>query len=304
MAGRSRKSRSGLVGSAATVVIIGACIIGFYNIPSDPDLEALPEMLKSKSATVDAWMQNCVPNVVESFDFSRCSMSSNVQTGGGVNIEFPDSGVPMPGTGNPAPAPGPQAPGKPNATAANDALAKIPVSKAEKVDYDRDDWNHWISQGSSCWDTRDQVLYDEAVKDNTLVLAAKSGSVVTDVKQACSVKSGTWNDPYSGTTITNPKELDVDHMIPLSYTAQHGGQKWDAKKKEEYANNLSNPSHLIAVKASENRTKSDKGPSEWKPTNKANYCTYANDWIGISANYGLTMTADDAKALKEMLATC
>lgn len=84
----------------------------------------------------------------------------------------------------------------------------------------------------------------------------------------------------------------------------HGGQAWDSKKKESYANNLSYVNHLIAVKASENRSKSDKGPSEWKPSNKGDYCNYAVDWITISKNFGLSTTQADANALKEMLATC
>jgi hypothetical protein len=296
MASRSRKGKGGLAG-IVSFFVIGACIVGFFNVPSDPQLNQIPDMLKSKSLTVEAWMQNCAPNAIKG-DFSRCSLISNVQTGGVT----PSNPLPsQPGTGNNN---GGNAPAPANSSETNRVLSTLKVADAQKVEYDRDEWNHWISQGSSCWDTRDQVLYDEAVKDASLVLADKSGKTVTDVAKACSVKSGTWNDPYSGNVFTNPKELDVDHMIPLSYAAQHGGQAWDEKKKEEYANNLSNPNHLIAVKASENRSKSDKGPSEWKPSNKDDYCTYATDWVTISANYGLTLTKSDAAALTSMLATC
>jgi hypothetical protein len=93
-------------------------------------------------------------------------------------------------------------------------------------------------------------------------------------------------------------------MIPLSYAAQHGGQSWDKAKKQAYANDLSNAGHLIAVTASENRSKSDRGPSEWKPTNKAGYCVYATDWITVSKNYELSIAQEDVTALKDMLATC
>lgn len=289
MASRSRKSRgggaNGLLKQAFAVVVIGACIVGFFGIPARPDVADFPDLLKAKSETVESWMKNCVPKAITG-DFSMCSLKSN--TGGG-------------GNGTPAP---PVVVDKGTAAQASATLGSLKIAPAEKVKYDRGEWNHWISSGSGCWDVREQVLYDEAVKDATLVLKDKSGKEVTDVKKACSITAGTWNDPYSGTVIKNPKELDIDHMIPLSYAAQHGGQAWDSKKKESYANNLSYVNHLIAVKASENRSKSDKGPSEWKPSNKGDYCNYAVDWITISKNFGLSTTQADANALKEMLATC
>lgn len=288
MASRSRKSKGGVVGGLATIFVIGACIIGFFGIPADPNVRDLPEMLKSKSATVEAWMENCAPNAIK-FDFSRCSLSSNVQ---------PGSGSETPGTGTPTPVDSGVA-----ETARND-LNALTKTEEQKVSYDREEWNHWVSQGSGCWDTRDKVLYDEAVKDATLVLVDKKGNTVTDVGQACAVQSGTWNDPYSGRVYTNPKELDIDHMIPLKYAATHGGQSWDENRKQQYANDLGYTNHLIAVNAGDNRSKSDRGPSQWKPSNQAYHCTYAVDWVTISKNYGLSVSPSDAQALTEMLATC
>lgn len=282
MASRSRKGGSkGFFGSIAAIGLIGAFIIGFYGIPARPDISTLPDLLVSKSETVSAWMQNCVPNAVK-FDFSACSLSDNVQ-------------------GPPAP-PIPPVDG-PTESAAAENLAQLPKAEPEKVSYNRDEWKHWVNV-TSCWDVREQVLYDEAVKDSTLVLLDKGDNPTTDVGQACSIKAGTWNDPYSGTVITNPKDLDIDHMIPLSYAAQHGGQSWDANRKQQYANDLTYGNHLIAVKASENRSKSDKGPSEWKPSNKAYWCDYAINWVTVTKNYGLTVSPNDANALSEMLGTC
>lgn len=282
MASRSRKGGSkGFFGSIAAIGLIGAFVIGFYGIPARPDISTLPDLLVSKSETVSAWMQNCVPNAVK-FDFSACSLSDNVQ-------------------GPPAP-PLPPVDG-PTESAAVEILGQLPKAEPEKVSYNRDEWKHWVNV-TSCWDVREQVLYDEAVKDSTLILLDKSDNPTADVGQACSIKSGTWNDPYSGTVITNPKDLDIDHMIPLSYAAQHGGQSWDANRKQQYANDLTYGNHLIAVKASENRSKSDKGLSEWKPSNKAYWCDYAVNWITVTKNYGLTVSPNDANVLSEMLGTC
>ena len=33
----------------------------------------------------------------------------------------------------------------------------------------------------------------------------------------CSIKAGVWYDPYSDKIYSNPKNLDIDHIIPLHY---------------------------------------------------------------------------------------
>lgn len=292
---RSRKS-GGKLGSILTFFVIGACIIGFYGIPSDPNIHEIPQMLKSKSSTVNAWMNNCVPGAVKG-DFSHCSLSSNVQTGG--NTGTPGTGTPGDST-NSGTSTGAAPVAKDKAL---QDLSAIKVANSGNVSYDRGQWKHWISQGSSCWDTRDQVLYRDAAKDSSLVLTNSSGKTVTNVKEACTVKAGTWTDPYTGNKVTDPRSLDIDHVIPLGYAADHGGQAWNAAKKQAYANDISNSYHLRAVGASPNRAKGDKGPSAWKPYS-GDYCNYATSWVEISKNYGLSASAADVKVLKDMLATC
>jgi hypothetical protein len=168
--------------------------------------------------------------------------------------------------------------------------------------YNRDDWNHWVNV-RSCWTVREQVLYSEA-QEGSVTLKDQDGKPTSDVNKACEITGGTWVDPYSDNTFTNPKDLDIDHMIPLSYTNGHGGSSWDKKKKETYANELGYSNHLIAVSAKENRSKGDKGPSVWKPSNQAYWCQYATDWVNISVQWSLSTTDADKKALGEMLATC
>lgn len=182
-------------------------------------------------------------------------------------------------------------------------LAGITTAEASGVSYDRGEWHHW-NDITPCWSVREEVLYRDAVKDSTLTLLDRNKVRTEDKTKACYVAGGTWNDPYTGEVFTNPSDLDIDHMIPLNYAAQHGGQAWDSAKKESYANNMEYPHHLIAVSASANRSKSDKGPSEWKPSNVAYYCTYAQDWVMISYTWTLSMTAADKNTLNEMLSTC
>lgn len=184
-------------------------------------------------------------------------------------------------------------------------LSKLTPGEPQRVPYDREEWDHWITApgAKSCWNVREQVLYEEAVKDSVKLLD-KNDKEVKNVKDACKISKGEWKDPYTGKTFTNPSDLDIDHMIPLAYTARQGGQAWDADKKKDYANNMGNPNHLIAVEASANRQKGDQGPSTWKPSDKGYHCSYATSWTVISSEWGLTVPEADRKAIQDMLSTC
>lgn len=63
---------------------------------------------------------------------------------------------------------------------------------------------------------------------------------------------------------------------------------------------------MIAVTASANGSKGDKGPEDWKPPDEAYWCQYATDWTEIKARWVLTMTwaEAEAEAILEMLDTC
>ena len=116
--------------------------------------------------------------------------------------------------------------------------------------------------------------------------------------------SGRWDDPYSGEVFTDPTRLDVDHMVPLRNAQRSGGWEWTKQRRQKYANDLGNPEHLIAVKASENRSKSDRGPDKWAPPNASYHCQYARDWEDIKERWGLEMSTAEAEAVEAMKGTC
>ena len=160
-------------------------------------------------------------------------------------------------------------------------------------DYDRDNWKHWTDVDGDCQNARNEVLVAES---------RAAVSYRTDRK--CKVATGEWLAPYSNIVVTDPGKLDVDHMVPLGNAHDSGAWNWSANRKEQYANHLDDPQHLIAVTASANRSKGARGPEDWKPEDRAYWCQYAVDWIRIKDTWDLTVTQHEYDALVEMVNTC
>ena len=178
-------------------------------------------------------------------------------------------------------------------------LNSIPiVASYNKAKYKRTEWKHWISYETPCWTTREEVLDRQAEKGSVTYLD-KDDKETKDKSKACSIKSGVWIDPYSKETIKDPTKLDIDHTGALSWTAKAGGQEWDKQKKQDYANDFD---HLVATTAKENRTKGDKGPSEWMP--ESSKCEYAKVYTHIVKKYKLNLNKADKDTLEKALNSC
>ena len=150
-----------------------------------------------------------------------------------------------------------------------------------------------IGADGDCQDTRQEVLIAESEIAVTFANSLQ-----------CKVASGRWTDPYSGETFADPRDLDVDHMVPLRNAQRSGGWEWAKQRREEYANDLDNPEHLIAVDASLNRSKSDQGPDKWMPPNADYHCQYVTGWQAIKQRWVLVMSAREAEAVVEIGQHC
>lgn len=165
-------------------------------------------------------------------------------------------------------------------------LAALTVAPASHQDtYDRDLFPHWRSAGGGC-DAREAEL-------------KRAGTGVTSVASTCKITGGRWVDPYGGETFTNPRQLDIDHVVPLGNAWRSGAWKWSKDRRATYAND---PAVLLAVSASLNRQKSDDGPEQWRPPKKSIWKAYATRWVNIKSTYKLSVTGNERWWLRQMLA--
>ena len=156
--------------------------------------------------------------------------------------------------------------------------------------YDRGDFGRWIDADGDCQDTRVEVLIEESLIPVTF-----------KTEKECVVVAGKWIDPYTGLTFTDPSILDIDHVVPLKEAFLSGADEWPTEKKKQFANDLSNEHHLIAVSSSVNRSKSFRDPANWMPCNKKYHKEYVRIWMDIKGKWGLTMDDAEAKTIKKIL---
>ncbi|MEV0800863.1 HNH endonuclease family protein [Kribbella sp. NPDC050281] len=180
-------------------------------------------------------------------------------------------------------------PDPPSAGTAATQLASLTVkTEGSTSGYSRDLFPHWITQSGSC-DTREQVL-------------KRDGTGVT-VDSSCQPTTGRWYSVYDATYVNDSSGVDIDHIVPLAEAWKSGANGWTTARRQQFANDLS-IAQLIAVSASSNRSKGDKDPSEWKPTNASVHCIYAREWIWVKYTYGLSLQSAEKTALQQMLAAC
>lgn len=173
---------------------------------------------------------------------------------------------------------------QPHSLNIQEASLKAPLT------YDRSTWAHWQDYDEDCQNTRQELL-----------LATSKAPVTFTSTSNCTTYTGMWLDPYTGDYYTLASDLDIDHIIPLSYAYGHGGSLWSLKLKELFANDLEN---LLAVDDGLNASKGDKGPSDWMPPSETYHCMYANKWRVVANKYGLVLAAEDDAKISEVLKGC
>ena len=160
--------------------------------------------------------------------------------------------------------------------------------------YSRESFRHWSKASDFGW------APPQASCDSREAALVRDGQNV-EVGSGCKVTSGSWYDPYTDQTFSNPQDLDIDHVVPLANAWRSGASSWNDEQREHYAND---PDVLLSVEDNANQEKGDKGPEAWKPPNEGEWCDYAERWISIKAKYDLSVNEQEKEALDQMLNTC
>lgn len=197
-----------------------------------------------------------------------------------------------------APSTSAGAPPPPSVKDARSMLEGLAVAPAGSMaGYSREEFPHWASEAATYgWAEPDESC---DVRDAALI---RDGEGV-EIDDDCSITAGTWLDPYTGQTLTDSSEVDIDHVVPLANAWRSGASstRWSTADREAYANT---PEVLLSADDAANQIKGDKGPEAWKPPNRDYWCEYSRRWIWIKSEWQLTINPAEQTALNEMLATC
>ncbi|MFB7359467.1 HNH endonuclease family protein [Streptomyces gardneri] len=174
-----------------------------------------------------------------------------------------------------------------------EAIDQIPVAAEHREGYSRTLYKHWnkgLNPSDGC-NTRKEVILTEAVE-------------APQIAAGCALTGGSWLSPYDGVVVTDAARLDVDHFVPLAEVYDSEQTPWSPARREAYANDQDSPDTLIAVTAASNRSKSDKDPAEWLPSDASYHCTYATTWVGTKLRWNLAADEDERQALLGLAEEC
>nr|CEL13449.1 putative secreted protein [Kibdelosporangium sp. MJ126-NF4]CTQ99138.1 putative secreted protein [Kibdelosporangium sp. MJ126-NF4] len=179
-------------------------------------------------------------------------------------------------------------PGVPTTQARLELDGFVPTPEGSMDGYEREkSFPHW-STINHCH-TRQTVLRRDG-------RAVQLGS-------GCQPASGIWFSEYDGLTHTDPRRLQIDHVVALADAWRSGASGWTQDQRKEFANDLAGPM-LRAVSNEVNNSKSDRDPSAWVPPRVDAHCAYAKHWIHSKYRWNLTMQDAEVVALRTMLVRC
>ncbi|MFJ5552940.1 HNH endonuclease family protein [Streptomyces sp. NPDC093225] len=174
-----------------------------------------------------------------------------------------------------------------------DAIDRLPVAAEHREGYVQTLYKHWnrgLNATDGC-DTRKEVILAEALE-------------APQTAAGCKLTGGSWRSAYDNVVVTDAARLDVDHFVPLAEVYDSEQTPWTAARREAYANDQASPDTLIAVSAASNRSKADKDPAEWLPSNGAYHCTYAATWVGTRLRWDLAVDENERQALLGLAEDC
>lgn len=154
--------------------------------------------------------------------------------------------------------------------------------------YDRSVFGNWEDYDGDCQNTRHEFLIQH------------SRTPVTLSSDGCRVLSGEWTDFYTGETITDATQIDIDHIVPLKEVWNSGAIEWQDSTRRFFMNSWEN---LAITDLSINRSKRDSEPHEWNRQNLIS-CKFLNAWRNAKEKWVLTFDQAEWDYLQSGLENC
>lgn len=123
----------------------------------------------------------------------------------------------------------------------------------------------------------------------------------------CVVQSGVLADEYTGKRIEfrrgsgSSAAVQIDHVVALGNVWRTGGRHLSARQREAVAND---PLNLLATDGDTNQDKESDDASKWLPPRAAFHCPYVARQIAVKAKYGLWVTPEESRAMRQVLSSC
>jgi hypothetical protein len=121
----------------------------------------------------------------------------------------------------------------------------------------------------------------------------------TDAK--CSVLSGRWEDSYTDAQYDRSADINIDHILSLSYAKRHGARAWTDAERKVFGND---PDNLAISGSKDNQLKSDLSPDKWMPANSQKGCWYVAQWWFVAKKYNLEIEPAIWQSIIKKLQTC
>jgi hypothetical protein len=171
------------------------------------------------------------------------------------------------------------------------AAYALKVREPHVKGYSREEFGQpWADVDRNACDQRNDVLRRDLGKRHT-----KPGT------NGCVLLSGVLRAADYGRKVRYERgsnKVEIDHVVSLANAWQMGAYRWDAKKRERFANDFVG---LEAVDAETNRDKGDSAADEWLPKDPDQQCSYVIIQVVIKTLYHLGVTKAERGAFVEVL---
>ena len=180
-------------------------------------------------------------------------------------------------------------------------LQRLPVKGWDRqTDFARyrfgESWSDYVNVefGHNGCNTRDDILRRDLTN-----LVVRPGT--------CYAQSGVLHDPYTAQSIAfvrgpdTSDAIQIDHLVSLSDAWYKGARNWDDQRRRDFAND---PRNLLAVGADVNFDKAFRDATAWLPPNAAFRCEFVARQIAVKTAYQLWVSANEKRAMAEVLASC